>query len=80
MENRLFTAPELGEFFLGLVHFFRKKTKNSASFFLGLVFFLGGGEQWKSSWRVEFSSHQAFGASIWRKKKKKKKKKEKEEE
>ena len=59
MENRLFTAPELGEFFWDL-SFFKKKTKNSASFFSGtwlflekkqkivLVFFLGlvffGGE------------------------------------
>ena len=32
----------------------------------------------KVSWRVEFSSHQALGASIWRKKKKKKKEKEEE--
>ena len=40
MENKLFTAPELGEFFWDL-SFFKEKTKNSASFFSGTWLFFG---------------------------------------
>ena len=42
MENRLFTAPELGEFFLGLVHFLGKKQKIVQVFSWDLSFFGGG--------------------------------------
>ena len=60
MENKLFTAPELGEFFWDL-SFFKKKTKNSASVFSGTCLFFG--EKTKNSASVFFWDLSFF----WRK-------------